>query len=86
MDSSIKAIHFTDLNNALTVEVEDQGEFKLFIDPKDSLLYMFSPVSGSYVYYYNQAEDKFYNTRDEHNMEEMLTREVLKICKSYLDL
>lgn len=46
---------------------------------------MNSPVSGGHVYYYNENEDQLCNTRDEHIMEELLTRELLKICPGYLD-
>ena len=85
-DDSVASVTFTDYNNTLKVYVIDQGEFKLFSDNSQSFVYLFTPLSGSFSYYYNEEEGKFYNTRDEHIMEEMLTRNVLKICKGYLDI
>lgn len=43
-------------------------------------------MSGGFHYYYDIKEDKFYNTLDDHLMEEMITRELLKFCQGYLDL
>ncbi len=85
-DPLIEHVGISNYNNALSVEIKDVGTYKISVDIPNSLLYLFSPHSGTYSYYYNKDQDQWTNTKDEHYMEDLVTRELLRFCKGYLDL
>ena len=86
IDDNIENVDYNKVNDSLMVSIDDIGTFSLSYDENNCLFYLNSPMSGCYSYYYNEEEDKFYSTRDEHILTELLTREILKVCKGYLDL
>lgn len=74
------------LNGTVFAELADLGTYRLWMDELESFLYMFSPHTGNFTYFYNKPEDLWINTKDEHILDEYLTRELLKFTKGYLDL
>ncbi len=82
----IENVSLSGYNNALSVGISEVGTYKIWADVPSSLLYLFSPHSGTYSYYYNKDQDQWSNTKDDHFMEDLMTRELLRFCKGYLDL
>ena len=78
-NENIDSIDYNKINDSLMISIDHVGSFQFTYDPEHSLFYYFSPLSGNYTYYYNEEEDKFYSIRDEHIMEEMLVKEILKV-------
>ena len=85
-ESRIEVINFQPVVLDLEVEIAGMGYYRFYANIKDSLLLLFSPLGGSFMYYYDTTEKAFYNTRDGHNMEEYLIRELLGKVNGYLNL
>ena len=85
-DPAVEYAVISGFNNALSVGVKNVGVYKIWMDVPQSVMYLFSPQSGTYSYYYNKDQDQWTNTMDGHFMEELVTREFLKTCRGYLDL
>ena len=86
LDPAIEHVGISNYNNTLSVDIKDLGTYKISVDIPNSLVYLFSPYSGTYSYYYKKDQDQWANTKDEHYMEDLVTRELLRFCKGYLDL
>ena len=85
-EPNIEVIKFEPVIMNLEIEIAGLGEYRIYANVKDSLMLFFSPVGGSFRYYYNIEENSFSSTRDGHNMEEYLVRELLGKVNGYLDL
>jgi frataxin-like iron-binding protein CyaY len=82
----VQHVGLSSLNNTVTAEIAGLGTYKLSKDEPECFLYLFSPHTGNFNYYYNQEENMWVNTKDEHVLDEYLVRELLKFTQGYLDL
>ena len=85
-EPKIEVINFQPTVLDLEIEIAGVGIYRFYANSKDSLMLLFSPLGGSFTYFYEESEHSFYNTRDGHNMEEYLMRELLGKVNGYLDL
>lgn len=79
-------VGMSSLNNAVTAEIANLGTYRVWKEDPERFLYLFSPHSGSFAYYFNPEEGLWNNTKDEHILDEHLVRELLKFTHAYLDL
>ena len=75
-------------SDTLLVELVDIGTYKISADSQECFMYLSSPKSGDFTYFFNEKENLWQNTKDEHILDEFIVREFLKFTNigGYLDL
>ena len=82
----IQHVGVSSYDNTLIVQIENLGEYKVWADLENSLLYLFSPHTGNFSYYFDESENLWISTKDKHILDEHLVRELLKFTRGYLDI
>lgn len=87
-DDNIMGVNISNSNQEieLVFTVNKNLNYRVLADIDNQILYLLSPVSGNYIYYYNSETNSYLNNKDGHLFEEFLTRELLNYTKGYLDL
>ncbi len=67
----------------LNIHVETIGSFQVLIDEKKSQIMLFSPLSFTNTYVYNETTEQWLSTIDGHNIIEIISRELNDHCKGY---
>jgi frataxin-like iron-binding protein CyaY len=62
------------------------GEYSLTIDEEEQLIVLYSPISGQYLYYFNFNDQRWQSQDDEHILEGMLVRDLIKHCNGVPNL
>lgn len=70
----------------LSVDIETMGTYKFQVSVEQQVLYMFSPLTGVYRYYYDENESRWLNTKDQHMIDEYIVRELARPLKGNLVL
>jgi len=60
------------------------GSFVLQAESDSSTLFFTSPVGGTFKYYYDADQQRFYSNKDGHLLDENLTRETQKFVGDVL--
>ena len=68
------------VEDILHVSIADYGDYVFKTNKTEQMIQMSSPKSGVWNYYYNQANDRWQCSKDEHLVDEILLREILKNC------
>jgi frataxin-like iron-binding protein CyaY len=63
-----------------------EGSLILEADSESSTMFFTSPLSGSYKYYYDIEQKRFYSNKDGHLLDENLSREAHRYFGDVLDL
>ena len=67
----------------LNIHIETIGSYQILIDDKKSQISLFSPLSFTNLYIYNEAQQEWRSTLDGHNIIELIAREINDHCKGY---
>ncbi len=67
----------------LNVHVETIGSFQVLIDDKRNEITLFSPLSFTNIYIYNEIAQEWKSTIDGHNIIEIFARELNDHCRGY---
>ena len=70
----------------LNVTITDIGDYTFKVNTQFQKIYFTSPMSGVNEYYLDLEEDRWCSVKDDHNLDELLTRETLGKLKGYLKL
>ncbi|EAS00363.2 frataxin-like domain protein (macronuclear) [Tetrahymena thermophila SB210] len=70
----------------LQIDIKEVGVYQVYTDFNQRQIYLFSPISGLFKYYYDKNTEMWKSNKDEHFLIEHLTREISKYCKGYLQL
>lgn len=65
---------------------DGQGSMILEANPELSTLFYSSPLSGTYKYYYDEEQKRFYSNKDGHLLDENLSREAQRYFGDILEL
>ena len=89
VDDNVKIdyyLHNNDIikdDKILNIHIETIGSFQVLIDDKKSQIQLFSPLSFTNIYIYNEAYQEWQSTIDGHNIIELIARELNDHCKGY---
>eukprot|EP00826_Nyctotherus_ovalis_P006388 TRINITY_DN11501_c0_g2_i1.p2 TRINITY_DN11501_c0_g2~~TRINITY_DN11501_c0_g2_i1.p2 ORF type:complete len:176 (-),score=46.33 TRINITY_DN11501_c0_g2_i1:156-683(-) len=61
------------------IRVKDKGAYYMWVDEKEQLLCVASPVSGEHQYWYEEQNEVWLSKEDLHNMLDRLARELIVI-------
>jgi frataxin-like iron-binding protein CyaY len=68
------------IDDILYVEIKDYGGYIFKTNRQEQFIQMQSPKSGLWKYYYAEANNRWECNKDNHLIDELLLREVLKFC------
>ena len=68
-------------DTTIIVNVQDHGNFVFRVNHAGGYIEMTSPFSGLWKYYYDAANDRWLCNKDNHQIDELLLREVTKHLK-----
>lgn len=85
-EPQVVSIALSPYKELFVVSLGGKGEYSLRPNYDLSLVYLNSPESGSFSYYFDPEEDAFIHTVDKHRMDELLCREILRLLKTNLPL
>ena len=85
-DSQVTNIALSPYKEMFVVNIGSKGEYSLRPNYDLSLVYLSSPESGFFSYYFDPEEMAFVHTVDKHRLEEFLAREILRVLKTNLPL
>lgn len=89
IDENVKIdyyLHNNDIikdDKILNIHVETIGSFQVLIDDKKNQIQLFSPLSFTNIYIYNEQYQEWQSTIDGHNIIELIARELNDHCKGY---
>ena len=68
------------VENELTVHTGRKGSYVFRIDSQNQQIFLMSPMSGNYHYTYNEEEELWLGTHDQHDMRGLITRDFIRHC------
>ena len=68
-----------DKKGHIQVTVKNKGTFELWINEKEQLFCLNSPISGEHQYWYEEQNEMWLSKEDLHNMLERLARELIAL-------
>lgn len=68
------------VEDILHVSIKDFGDYVFKTNKTEQIIQLSSPKSGVWNYYYNQANERWQCSKDDHLVDELLLREILKYC------
>jgi frataxin-like iron-binding protein CyaY len=73
-------------DDILLVRIETYGDYLFKLNQSEQSLTMVSPLSGVFKYYYDELNERWLNTKDDHLLEELILREIGKKLKDGIQL